>query len=239
MQKVRTTLILFTLVVSLSVSAFADYVVAPGDVLDVQVVAHETLNTKQEIAPDGTASFPLLGRLKVQGKTLAQLDSLIQTKYRSYIERPQVVVSVKPAPEKQVKKEDDIPIYIVVHDKSTNKSEIQKVKTTQEAKAWMLTGTPIPPIITDPKPGDIIQIEAGTPKLLPVYVVIHDKSKDTIELKICATVEEAKALTGQENIKPGDTVRMETGKEDDWWQENWYKVLTGAAIVIGLFNSIH
>ncbi len=176
MKKVCTTLILLTFLASLCPLVFADYSVSPGDILDVQVVAHETLNTKQEIAPDGTASFPLLGRLKVQGKTLAQLDTLIQSKYKSYIEQPQVVVSVKPAPEKPTKKEDDLPIYIVVHDKSTNKSEIQKVKTTQEAKAWMLTGTPIPPVITDPKPGDVIQIEVGSPKPLPVYVVIVSSS---------------------------------------------------------------
>ena len=237
MKTVRTLLILFTLCLSLSNVAFARYVISPGDVLDVQVISHENLNTKQEVAPDGTAAFPLIGRQRVKGRTLAQLDTLIQAKYKAYIEQPQVVVSVKPSKPTQ-KKADELPIYIVIQDNAAKRVEVKQVKTAQEAKAWMIAGTPISPVIANPKPGDIVQVEVGTPKLPPIYIVIHDRAKDTIDIKTCETPEEAKALTGQENIKPGDTLRIETGKTQDFWEENWYRVLTGAAIVIGLFNSI-
>lgn len=238
-KSARTLLILLTFCLTLSSLAWAGYTVSPGDTVDMQVVAHDNLNTKQQVAPDGTVSFPLAGRLTVQGKSLAELDTLLQTAYLPYIENPQVVVSVTPAPVKPApKKAEESPIYVVIHDKAAKTVEVKQVKTAQEAKAWMIAGTPIEPIIANPKPGDILQVEVGAPKQLPVYVVIHDRSKDTLDVKTCETTEEAKALTGQETIKPGDTIRIETGKEENWWDDNWYKVLTGAGIVVGLFNSL-
>lgn len=67
MKPARTLLILFAFCLTLSSLAWAGYTVSPGDTVDMQVVAHDNLNTKQQVAPDGTVSFPLAGRLTVQG----------------------------------------------------------------------------------------------------------------------------------------------------------------------------
>ena len=165
------------------------YTVLPGDTLDVQVIAHSDLNSKQEVAPDGTASFPLIGRQSVQGKSLAELDTMLQSAFLPYVQNPQVVVSIKPASAKANKSQDSI--YVVIHDKANQSVQVKTVATTAEARAWLAAGTPVQPTTptTNPQPGDIVQIE--------------------------------------------------TGREPDWWGENWYKVLSAAGIVMGLFNSIH
>lgn len=144
-----------------SIPALAVYTVVPGDTLDVQVLSHSDLNSKQEVAPDGTASFPLIGRQTVQGKTLAELDTMLQSAFLPYIQNPQVVVSIKPATAKSNKSQD--PIYIVIHDKSNQSVQVKAVSTNAEARAWLAAGNPIPPTTasSDPKPGDILQIEIG------------------------------------------------------------------------------
>ena len=40
----------------------------PGDTVDIKVVLHEELTSKQVITPDGTISIPLLGRVDVENK---------------------------------------------------------------------------------------------------------------------------------------------------------------------------
>lgn len=85
-------------------------------------------------------------------------------------------------------------------------------------------------------------------------MVFKDLSKNTVELKKVESVREATAwIAGQkyelkksasvtsnaEMIEPGDTVILTTGKPEDWWGENWYKVLSGAGVVMGLWNSVH
>jgi len=47
-----------------------------------------------------------------------------------------------------------------------------------------------------------------------------------------------KVTTGNSDlVEPGDTLIVTIGKPDDWLGDNWYRILTGAAVVVGLFNS--
>ncbi len=73
-----------------------DYVVNAGDQLEVYVWGEERLQRSLRVLPDGSFSFPLIGRLAASGKTLPQIEAYVsnglQSQYRGRV--PQVTVSV-------------------------------------------------------------------------------------------------------------------------------------------------
>ena len=73
-----------------------DYVVNPGDQLEIYVWGEERLQRSLRVLPDGSFSFPLIGRLTAAGKTLPQIEAFVsnglQGQYRGQV--PQVTVSV-------------------------------------------------------------------------------------------------------------------------------------------------
>ena len=243
--------------------ATSAYKVKPGDFLEVQVLNQDSLTTKQPVSPDGTISLPLLGRLQVEEKTLPELDQTLQGLFAKYVERPQVSVYLTPAKppvspkQTQDPKQTDIPIYLVLRDLTKGETQVKAVKTPEEAKAWMLTGT-VKNGITDPKLGDNIVIETGIPEPAPIWIVFRDLGKNTIQTQKVATVTEARAIVGTRpyvvfhptsssteatadkptDIRPGDSVHLEVGQKPDFLEDNWYKLLTGAGVVVGLYNSV-
>ncbi len=74
-----------------------DYVLNPGDVLQVTVWKEEGMDREVLVLPDGSISFPLAGTLQARGKTPAQLQSEIATRLQKYIPDASVSVSVKAA----------------------------------------------------------------------------------------------------------------------------------------------
>jgi protein involved in polysaccharide export with SLBB domain len=90
-------LLLIALILLLALPLNAqEYRLATGDVLEIKIVNHDNLNTKQSIAPDGTISLPLLGRIEAKDKELAIFQSELQQKYRIYINNPQLVMFLTP-----------------------------------------------------------------------------------------------------------------------------------------------
>ncbi len=76
----------------------------------------------------------------------------------------------------------------------------------------------------------------------PIYVILHNKGKNTWEVKKAKTIEEAKALAGKNYTKPinyGDTITVETGKEKDFFENNWYKIITATSVIIGIIYSLN
>ena len=73
-----------------------DYIVNAGDQLEVYVWGEERLQRQLRVLPDGSFSFPLVGRLEAAGKTLPQIETYVsnglQGQYRGRV--PQVTVSV-------------------------------------------------------------------------------------------------------------------------------------------------
>ena len=71
-----------------------------------------------------------------------------------------------------------------------------------------------------------------------IYVIQHDLKKNTWDVKEAKSIEEAKAYTGKEfkgDIKYGDVITVDVSEEPDWWENNWYKVLTGTAVAVGIY----
>jgi polysaccharide biosynthesis/export protein len=82
---------------SLSVQAAMDdnYILRPGDVVNVTVWGVPELDRALLIRPDGGVSFPLAGNLPAAGQTVAQLTKAITAKLKQYISDPVVTVALQ------------------------------------------------------------------------------------------------------------------------------------------------
>ena len=87
----------------------------------------------------------------------------------------------------------------------------------------------------------------------PIYISLNDLSKNTVEVKKSESVAEALEYTANHtysvkrntenlgpttNLLPGDIVSVEIGKRPDFIEDNWYKLLSGAVLALGIFNSL-
>ena len=76
----------------------------------------------------------------------------------------------------------------------------------------------------------------------PSYVIQHNVKNNTWDVKEAKSVDEARALAGRDytgRISNGDIVSVEVGQKPDWWEGNWYKVLTGTAVAVGIYATLH
>ncbi len=71
------------------------YEFQPGDILAISVWKEPTLQGDFLVRPDGNLSFPLIGELSTNRKTVAELQKTIVDKLKSYISDPVVTVSVR------------------------------------------------------------------------------------------------------------------------------------------------
>jgi polysaccharide export outer membrane protein len=72
-----------------------DYIIGPGDKLQIQVWDNEDLNREIEVAQDGTFSFPFIGKVETAGKSVFMLEKhLIQLLSDGYLVSPQVTISI-------------------------------------------------------------------------------------------------------------------------------------------------
>lgn len=73
----------------------SDYVIGPGDGLEIFVFAHEDLSTGVLVRPDGEISTPLVEDMVAAGKTPTQLARDIEAALSEYIRSPTVTVIVQ------------------------------------------------------------------------------------------------------------------------------------------------
>src|SRR2546425_8806309 len=71
------------------------YTLDPGDVLDVQYRYTPEFNQTVTVQPDGYISLEIGGDVKVSGRTLQQVRSLIVAKARERLESPEVNLVLK------------------------------------------------------------------------------------------------------------------------------------------------
>ena len=71
------------------------YILSPNDVVLVKVYQEEDLETRLRIAKDGTTSFPLIGVVRLGGKSINQATAVIREALgKDYLVNPQVTLSV-------------------------------------------------------------------------------------------------------------------------------------------------
>ena len=72
-----------------------DYVISPGDVLDISVWKEPEISSKSlPVRPDGKISIPLVNDVQASGLTASQLASSITSGLKKFIAGPQVTVVV-------------------------------------------------------------------------------------------------------------------------------------------------
>ena len=111
---------LFLIIVLLMASSVAwgveedkDYLIGPGDVLDISVWKDEALTKSVVVLPDGKISFPLIGEVIASGKTVAQLKKEIQDKLVPFV--PDTTLSL------EVKQVNSMLIYVIGRVNSPNR----------------------------------------------------------------------------------------------------------------------
>ena len=62
-----------------------DYVIGPGDVLDISVWKEQALTKLVTVLPDGKISFPLVGSIVAGGKTLDQFSKELEQRLSRFV----------------------------------------------------------------------------------------------------------------------------------------------------------
>ena len=75
--------------------AETNYIIGPGDVLIISIWKDESLTQEVVVLPDGTISFPLIGLVKAEGKTITDLKAEIEKRIKKFVPDPVLWVSVK------------------------------------------------------------------------------------------------------------------------------------------------
>lgn len=82
--------------VSAQDSALSQYRLSSGDEISIRVYGEEELTLETKLSDTGTISYPLLGEIRVVGKTLGQLESILTQGLKDgYLVNPRVSISVK------------------------------------------------------------------------------------------------------------------------------------------------
>ena len=92
------------LMVNVCISAFAgtdvpeiaskDYIIGPGDVLEISVWKEDALSKNITVLPDGKINYPLIGEVQAAGRTVAQLKKEISNRLVRFVPDPVLSVGV-------------------------------------------------------------------------------------------------------------------------------------------------
>jgi polysaccharide export outer membrane protein len=72
-----------------------NYIIGPGDILEIKVWDHADLDRKVEVSQEGSFTFPFAGRIQVADKSVFALEKMLTEKLADgYIIDPQISISV-------------------------------------------------------------------------------------------------------------------------------------------------
>ena len=106
-----------------------DYVLGPGDIVDVSVFGQADLTRTLTVRPDGKISLPLIGEIQATGLTPAQLADKLATALRTYLKDPVVTVTVSQT------RVSETQVYLVGEFRNPGSFELRKGWTVMEAIA--------------------------------------------------------------------------------------------------------
>jgi polysaccharide export outer membrane protein len=75
----------------------SEFVLGPGDSVEVQVWRHPDLSRVVEVQTNGFISYPLIGNIQVAGMGLFNFQNMLSERLTEYITSPQVMVQVRSA----------------------------------------------------------------------------------------------------------------------------------------------
>lgn len=101
MKKIMAALLLGAALTFCNVTAAEDYLMTPGDQLQIYVLDHPDLSSTRAnadsayiVRPDGKVEFPLVGTIDCNGKTVTEFTQELKARLSEYIINPDVTVNV-------------------------------------------------------------------------------------------------------------------------------------------------
>lgn len=79
----------------------SEYLILPGDVLQIRVYKEDALSVKVRVRLDGKVSLPLIDDVPVQGKTPTQVARDLEVRLKAVVNKPSVTVSLEETRPKQ------------------------------------------------------------------------------------------------------------------------------------------
>jgi len=105
-----------------------EYVLFPGDVLEVSIYRNDNLSRDVQVRGDGRISLPLLDEIHVAGMTLSELDEHITERLSKRLVDPEVTVIIKNPQEPMV--------YVFGEVKSAQPVPLRNARTAVQAIAY-------------------------------------------------------------------------------------------------------
>ena len=78
------------------------YLIGPTDILQIYVWKEPELTRDINVMPDGNITFPLIGEIQAEGKTVEDLKKTITEKLENYVTAPEVTVIVNESRSRRV-----------------------------------------------------------------------------------------------------------------------------------------
>ena len=101
MKKTIAALLLGAALTLTNVAAAAEYIMTPGDQLQIYVLGHPDISSTRAnndsaytVRPDGKMNFPLVGEIDVNGLTVYEFTQLLTKELSEYIINPKITVNV-------------------------------------------------------------------------------------------------------------------------------------------------
>lgn len=101
MKKLMAALLLGAALTFTNVAAAAEYIMTPGDQLQIYVLGHPDISSTRAnndsaytVRPDGKMNFPLVGEIDVNGLTVYEFTQLLTKELSEYIINPKITVNV-------------------------------------------------------------------------------------------------------------------------------------------------
>ena len=101
MKKIAAALALCAALTFGGTAAAEDYIMSPGDQLQIYVLGHPDISSTRAnndssytVRPDGKMNFPLVGEIDVNGMTVFEFTQLLTKELSEYIINPKITVNV-------------------------------------------------------------------------------------------------------------------------------------------------
>lgn len=96
MKRKNITLAILAFLFGIAVpAAFAgNYLIGPGDVLEIAVWKNPDLTKQVVVLPDGRIHFPLVKSIKVEGITVEELETILCARLKDYVPEPDLFISI-------------------------------------------------------------------------------------------------------------------------------------------------
>ena len=101
MKKLMAALLLGAALTFTNVAAAGEYIMTPGDQLQIYVLGHPDISSTRAnndsaytVRPDGKMNFPLVGEIDVNGLTVYEFTQLLTKELSEYIINPKITVNV-------------------------------------------------------------------------------------------------------------------------------------------------